>query len=91
MRQEIVKWSSRDGRIKSIYREENGNILGGDEPSGRRGQGEFLVFLDHDDLLERDARLKLSARYLDAHPQTDLVYSDDDKIDNDGEASFLAV
>ena len=83
VRQEIVKWSSRDGRIKSIHREENGNISVATNQAGAAARGEFLVFLDHDDLLERDA-LAHFARYLDAHPETDLVYSDDDKIDNDG-------
>ncbi len=31
--------------------------LGRDQPSGRGRTGEFLVFLDHDDLLDRDALL----------------------------------
>ena len=83
VRQEMASQSGRDGRIRSIHREENGNISVATNHAAAAARGEFLVFLDHDDLLERDALAHL-ALYLDAHPQTDLVYSDDDKIDVGG-------
>ena len=44
--------------------------------------GPFVGFLDHDDLLTPDALLEV-AQYLEQAPDTDLVYSDEDKITMD--------
>lgn len=45
--------------------------------------GEIIVFLDHDDLLTTDALAEL-ALYYASRPDADLVYSDDDKVDDQG-------
>jgi GT2 family glycosyltransferase/glycosyltransferase involved in cell wall biosynthesis len=82
-RREMEAWAGRDGRIRSIFRAENGNISVATNQAAAAARGEFLVFLDHDDLLEPDALAHL-ALHLDAHPETDLVYSDDDKIGSGG-------
>jgi glycosyltransferase involved in cell wall biosynthesis len=83
VRREMQEWSDRDARIRPIYRPENGNISVATNAAAAAARGEFLVFLDHDDLLEPDA-LAHFALHLDAHPETDLLYSDDDKIGADG-------
>jgi GT2 family glycosyltransferase/glycosyltransferase involved in cell wall biosynthesis len=83
VRQEMQTWSSRDRRVNSIDRVQNGNISLATNDAAAASKGEFLVFLDHDDLLDPDA-LAHFALYLDAHPETDLIYSDDDKIGADG-------
>ncbi len=46
--------------------------------------GEFVTFLDHDDVLKPHALAQV-ARWLDADPTLDLVYSDEDKLDQDGQ------
>ena len=46
--------------------------------------GEFVTFLDHDDLLKPHALAQV-VRWLDADPSLDVVYSDEDKIDDQGE------
>ena len=81
--EELRLWSSRDQRINSIHRIKNGNISIATNDAADASKGEFLVFLDHDDLLDPDACAHL-ALHLDAHPETDLIYSDDDKIGADG-------
>jgi GT2 family glycosyltransferase len=83
VRQVLSEWSRRDGRIRSIHRQENGHISVATNQAAEAARGEFLVFLDHDDLLDPDALAHLSL-HLDANPETDLVYSDDDKIGGDG-------
>ena len=45
--------------------------------------GEFVVFVDHDDELARDA-LSVIAGVLRADPELDFVYSDHDIVDPDG-------
>lgn len=44
--------------------------------------GDFIAFLDHDDRLTPDALL-LMAQYLEAHPDADLIYTDEDCIGDD--------
>ena len=83
VREELAYWSAKDRRIRVFYRRENGNISVATNDAAAAARGEFLVLLDHDDLLHPDAMAHLSL-YIDAHPEADLVYSDDDKIDPDG-------
>jgi GT2 family glycosyltransferase len=46
--------------------------------------GEYVTFLDHDDLLKPHALAQV-ARWLDADPMLDVVYTDEDKVGDDGE------
>ncbi len=46
-------------------------------------EGEFVAFLDHDDLLKPHALAQV-VRWLNADPSLDLLYSDEDKLDQDG-------
>lgn len=45
--------------------------------------GDFVTFLDHDDLLKPHALAQI-ARWIDAEPELDVVYSDEDKLDGAG-------
>lgn len=49
----------------------------------KMANGEYLVFLDQDDELTKDALAEIIL-YINKHKNTDLLYSDDDKIDTDG-------
>ena len=42
-------------------------------------RGEFVAFLDHDDVLASDALLR-TVQALTADPELDVVYSDSDKL-----------
>ncbi|MEB3886324.1 glycosyltransferase [Lyngbya sp. CCY1209] len=70
-------------KVKVIFRDENGNISQATNTAIRIAEGEFLLFLDHDDELTPDALGEVGF-YLAEHPDTDILYSDDDKIDTDG-------
>jgi GT2 family glycosyltransferase len=45
--------------------------------------GEWIVFLDHDDVLEPDALFQV-VKLLQTHPNADLIYSDEDKLSENG-------
>jgi len=45
--------------------------------------GQWVTFLDHDDVLEPDALFQI-VKLLQTHPGADLIYSDEDKLGDDG-------
>ena len=73
----------RDPRVHLIRRATNGNISAATNTAADKARGEFLVFLDHDDVLHPDALAHL-AIHVDENPEVDLIYSDDDKLGADG-------
>lgn len=80
VRASLARWAERDRRIRLVCRAENGHISRATNSAAALATGEFLAFLDQDDELAPDA-LGEVALHLAEHPDTDLVYSDDDKID----------
>ncbi len=46
-------------------------------------RGDWVAFLDHDDLLEPDALFHV-VKLLQMYPDADLIYSDEDKLGDDG-------
>lgn len=83
VRRELAEWPRADARVRVVERWENGNISAATNTAAGAARGEFLVLLDHDDLLHPDALAHLAA-YLGENPDVDLVYSDDDKVDARG-------
>lgn len=79
----LQTWAERDPRIRTMRREENGGISRATNSAASLATGDFLLFLDHDDELSPDA-LGEVALYINDHPDTDFLYSDDDKINPDG-------
>lgn len=83
VREIIHEYSRADPRIRASFRKQNGHISEATNTALDMAQGEFLALLDHDDELTTDA-LYWVARTLNEHPDTDLIYSDEDKIDELG-------
>lgn len=73
----------RDSRIKIHYRNQNGHISKTSNDALTLAQGDYVVLMDHDDLLAGNA-LQEIVLALQQHPQADLLYSDEDKIDDLG-------
>jgi O-antigen biosynthesis protein len=69
----------RDARIRLVHLEQNGGISVASNRGVAEAQGEWIGFLDHDDLLEPDALFQ-TARVLQTRPDVDLIYSDEDKL-----------
>ena len=76
-------YSRRDARIRVVYRDTNGGISAASNSALALAQGELIGLLDHDDVLRPHALL-LAVRAYDENPQLQYVYSDEDKIDEDG-------
>jgi GT2 family glycosyltransferase len=84
VRRVIADAAGQDGRIRLVERDTNGHIVAASNDAVAEARGEFLVFLDHDDLLTPDALARM-ARAIDAEPDADYLYSDEDKVGDDGE------
>jgi len=77
-------YRAQDNRIKVIFREKNGHISRASNSALELAKGEYVALLDHDDELAKDALLWV-ANELQKYPNACLVYSDEDKIDRQGE------
>jgi GT2 family glycosyltransferase len=71
-------------RWRTVYlRETNGGIVAASTDALDRATGEWVVLLDHDDVLADHALTSL-ARAVHDHPTADVIYSDHDLIRPDG-------
>ena len=75
--------AAADPRIRVRFREVNGHISAATNTALELVRGDYVAFLDHDDQLALHA-LYLVAEELNAHPDSDLLYSDEDKVDTGG-------
>jgi glycosyltransferase involved in cell wall biosynthesis len=82
----LADYARSDARIRVIRRPENGQITAATNSALALATGDFVAFMDHDDLLTEHALYHVAAA-LEAHPETDLIYSDEDKIDERGRRS----
>ena len=76
-------YRAADERVVCVDLHENRGITENTNAGIAAATGDFLCFLDHDDLLTDDA-LFCYARALNEHPDADLLYSDEDQVDKAG-------
>jgi O-antigen biosynthesis protein len=79
----LERFSASDSRIRTVFRERQGGISAATNSALEMATGDFLGFLDHDDLLAEDA-LAAICEALDRDQDCELLYSDEDKIDDRG-------
>lgn len=79
VRRTIARLRARDDRIKPVFLPENAGISAASNAALAEASGEYVAFLDHDDVLTDDALLRV-AQVLTADPEIDIVYSDSDKL-----------
>ncbi len=72
-----------DLRIRLCLRERNGHICEATNSALELATGELCVLFDHDDELRPHSLLMVAEEFA-AHPDAELVYSDEDKIDELG-------
>jgi hypothetical protein len=72
----------QDPRVKYRHLEKNLGISGNTNQALELVTGEYVVMVDHDDLLNLDALL-LAEEWLERKPDTDFLYSDSDLTDQD--------
>ena len=73
----------RDPRIRVVFLARNEGIAGNSAAALALATGDYVAFLDHDDLLPPFALFEI-ARAVNEDPDADLLYSDEDKIDAAG-------
>lgn len=72
-----------DDRVRVNYRESNGGIVAASNDGLAMASGEFVVLLDHDDVIEPDA-LESINHLLQTDPMIDYVYTDETLMTEDG-------
>ena len=72
-----------DPRIKVVRLSRNAGISAASNAALGVATGEFIALLDHDDELAPDALLEVVST-LNEHPDADLIYTDEDKLEFDG-------
>ncbi len=72
-----------DTRIRVRYASVNGGISVASNLALGLARGDFIALLDHDDELAPDALAEV-VRQVNAHPDVDVIYSDEDKLDLQG-------
>lgn len=80
---DILKKHEKNEKIKIKFLKENRGISEASNEALSLASGEYVGFLDHDDELSIDA-LYENVKLLNKHPEADLVYSDEDKINPEG-------
>lgn len=78
---QIEKLRRHDHRIRLIQLAKNEGITLNTNKGIKAATGDFLCFLDHDDVLEPDA-LFCYTRAINIHSDTDMLYCDEDKLDS---------
>jgi hypothetical protein len=71
--------AAQDSRIKLIFRETNGHIAEATNSALAAASGDYVAFMDQDDMLH-PAALLLCVRSFRAQPQLRLIYTDEDKL-----------
>lgn len=84
---QLTLWAQSDVRIRVKQLEKNLGIAGNSNEALKMATGDFIAMLDHDDMLEPDALYECAKR-LNEKPETDLLYSDEDKITEHSYAYF---
>ena len=83
VRRILAEYAAHDERVKLALRETNGHISASSNTALALAGGEFVALLDHDDVLAPEALFE-NALVVNRHPEVDIIYSDEDKIDDEG-------
>lgn len=79
----LEKAAAGDSRIRAVFLPANNGIVGNSNAAIRIASGEFIALLDHDDTLAPFALHEIAAA-INAQPEADFLYSDEDKLDRQG-------
>lgn len=79
----LKKYEAKDQRIKVVYRETNGHISNASNSALELATGDYIVLLDQDDEIPANC-LYIVARTINDNRNLELIYSDEDKIDEMG-------
>ncbi|WP_083566925.1 glycosyltransferase family 2 protein [Hyphomicrobium sp. CS1GBMeth3] len=83
----LADYAVRDPRIKLVIRPSNGHISEATNSAFALASGAWVALMDHDDLLSPNALAEVALE-IARHPDAELIYSDEDKIDPTGAYRF---
>lgn len=79
----LDEYADGNDRIRVVHRDHNGHISAASNSALDLATGDWVAFLDHDDELREHALYHIAA-CIRANPDAQLIYSDEDKIREDG-------
>ena len=79
----LEEFAAKDSRVKTIALENNSGIAVATNTGIDAATGDFVAFLDHDDEIAPEALYRVVQTINDA-PDVEVFYSDEDKIDPQG-------
>ena len=80
----LRKWAEHDSRISVTYGKDNLHISGASNNALKMANGEFVGLMDNDDELTNDALYHV-IDLLNNQSEADYIYTDEDKIDEEGD------
>ena len=79
----LKRIAKADNRIKVTFRKSNGHIVACSNSAAALATGDYLFFMDHDDMIADTALFEMAAA-INRQPEADILYADEDKINADG-------
>ena len=83
----MAEYTKKDSRFHVSELGENLGISGNTNAALEMASGDFIILADHDDTIPEHALYEV-AKIINEHPDCDVIYSDEDKLDMDGGALF---
>lgn len=83
IREALEEYQKKDSRIRVVFHEEQLKISENTNAAIQIATGNYIAFADHDDTLAEEALYQMAAE-ISRHPDTKLLYSDEDVIDIKG-------
>ena len=80
----LEQLAREDSRVKVLFRSENGHISRATNSALELASGEFVAMMDHDDRMAENALFEI-AKLLQLNPKAEIIYSDEDQIDENGQ------
>lgn len=87
LEEQLSIYEERDNRIQVIRNHESLRIVENTNRALERVTEDYIVFLDHDDMLTPDA-LYECVQVLNHDRETEIIYTDEDKISSDGKQYY---
>ena len=86
----LKKYAQKDPRIRYQILGENLGIAGNTNAALQMASGDFVILADHDDTIPPHAFYEV-AKTVNEHPDCQVIYSDEDKLDMDGRALLIRI
>ena len=87
IKEKLLYYSKKDERIKVEILSENRGISGNSAKALSLASGDFVTLLDHDDMLPPFSLYEV-VKVINENPDADFIYSDEDKVSEDGSRRF---